>query len=116
MGVINMQSPDWKFTETVQKKIRVVTINRRERHLDAVDVDPAGVPFCLDAEEGLDLGKVKAAKIYKATIKVYSASLSSELEQQLYERSINDAQLRRSLQVLKASGSTLQKFVLASIK
>ena len=115
MGLIGMQNPDWKYTETVQKKILVVNVNRRERHLDAVDVD-AGVPFCLDAEEGLDLGKIKPAKIYKATIKLYNAAISSELEQQLYEKSISDAQLRHSLQVLKASGSTLQKYVLASFK
>ena len=35
---------------------------------------------------------------------------------QLYEKSISDAQLRHSLQVLKASGSRLQKYVLASFK
>jgi hypothetical protein len=108
--LIGMQSPDWKYTETVQKRIRVIKVNRQERHLDAQDVD-AGVPFCLDAEEGLDLGKVKQAKIYKATIKVYFAELNSGLEQELYERSISDAQLRHSLRVLKASGSDRKSVV-----
>jgi len=110
-----MQNPDWKFTETVQKRIRVIKINHKERHLDAQNID-AGVPFCLDAAEELDLDKIKKAKIYHATIKVYNAQLSADLERQLTEMSIRDSQLLHSLNVIKKSGSLLKKYELVSIK
>ena len=75
-----------------------------------------GVPFCLDAADGLDLGKIKKAKIYRATIKVFTGQLSSDLERELTELSLNDTKLRHNLQVMKQSGSQLKKFELVSIK
>ena len=110
-----MLSPDWKYSETIQKRLRFIKIDRRERHLDAQDFDE-GASFCLDAEVGLDLGKFKLAKVYCATIKVFTAELGGELERHLTEMSMEDAQLRHSLQVIKRTGSTLKKFVLVSVK
>jgi hypothetical protein len=110
-----MSSPEWKFTESVVRRIRVIKVNLQERHLDAQDIDE-GIPFCLDAAEGLDLGKIKKAKIYRATIKVFTGQLSSDLERELTELSLNDTKLRHSLQVMKQSGSQLKKFELVSIK
>ena len=110
-----MDSPDWKFTETIQRRIRVMKVNYQERHLDAQDIDE-GVPFCLDAQSGLDLGKIKKAKIYHATIKVFTAELSGDLERQLTELSMEDTKLRHSLQIMKQSGSKFKKFELIAIK
>ncbi len=110
-----MSSPEWKFTESVVRRIRVIKVNLQERHLDAQNIDD-GVPFCLDAAEGLDLGKIKKAKIYRATIKVFTGQLSSDLERELTELSLNDTKLRHSLQFMKQSGSLLKKFELVSIK
>jgi hypothetical protein len=113
--MIFMDTPDWKFTETVQRRIRVMKINHQERHLDAQDIDE-GVPLCLDAQSGLDLGKIKKAKIYHATIKVFTAELSDDLERQLTELSMEDTKLRHSLQIMKQSGSKFKKFELITIK
>jgi hypothetical protein len=110
-----MDSPDWKFTETIQRRIRVMKVNYQERHLDAQDIDE-GVPFCLDAQSGLDLGKIKKAKIYHATIKAFTAELSGDLERQLTELSMEDTKLRHSLQIMKQSGSKFKKFELIAIK
>jgi hypothetical protein len=111
-----MLSPDWKFTETLQKRIRVTKVDKRERHLDAQDIEGGGLPFCLDVAEGLDLGKVKPAKIYRATIKIFTAELGGDLERHLIELSFEDAQLRRSLQVIKQTGSVLKRFELVAVK
>jgi hypothetical protein len=115
MMLIAMYNPDWKYTETMQKKIRVIKVNQKEHHLDAQDLDGAS-QFCLDAETKLDLGKIKRAKIYQATIKVYTADLSGDLERQLSELALEDEHLRRSLSIMKATGSQLKKFELVAIK
>jgi hypothetical protein len=110
-----MDTPDWKYAETIQRRIRVMKVNNQERHLDAQDIDE-GIPFCLDAQAELDLSKIKKAKIYHATIKVFTAELSGDLERQLTELSMEDTKLRHSLQIMKQTGSKFKKFVLISIK
>jgi hypothetical protein len=112
---MDMLNPDWKYTETIQKKIRIIKVNLKERHIDALDMD-TGHPFCLDADEKIDLGKIKKAKIYPATIKTYNAQITGELEEQLNEMAISDTQLRHSLQAMKAAGSNLKKYELISLK
>ena len=74
------------------------------------------LPFCLDADSTVDLAKIKKAKIYQATIKVFKAELTGELESQLKEMAIDDNQLLHSLQAIKAAGSTLKKYELINIK
>lgn len=110
-----MSNPEWKYSETIERRIRVNKVNRKEQHLDAQDIDD-GLPFTLDVEKGLDLDKIKRAKIYCATIKVFTAELSGELERHLNEMAMTDLQLRRSLQVIRQTGSILKKFELISIK
>jgi hypothetical protein len=110
-----MSSPEWKYAETVERRIRVMKVNYKERHLDAQNIDD-NVPLCLDAQDGLDLNRIKKAKIYNATIKVFTGELSGDLERQLTELSMEDAKLRHSLQVMKQSGSQFKKFELIAIK
>ncbi len=110
-----MSSLEWKYAQPVQRRIRVMKVNRQDRHLDAQNVDE-GVPFCLDADQRIDLDKIKKAKIYVATIKVFTAELNSELERQLTEMSLKDIELRHSLEVMKQSGSQFKKFELVAIK
>ena len=83
--------------------------------MDAVDIETMQ-PFCLDTDPKVDLAKLKKAKIYRATIKVFKAEISGELESELKEMAIGDAQLRHSLQAMKAAGSDLKKYELISIK
>jgi len=110
-----MVTPDWKYIETVEKKIRINTVNQKERHVDALDMESM-LPFCLEADPQVDLAKLKKAKIYQATIKVFNAVLSGELESDLKEMALRDTQLLHSLQAIKASGSILKKFELIKIK
>jgi len=110
-----MSSPEWKYAETVERRIRVMKVNYKERHLDAQNIDD-NVPLCLDAQDGLDLNRIKKAKIYNATIKVFTGELSDDLERQLTELSMEDTKLRHSLQVMKQSGSQFKKFELIAIK
>ena len=110
-----MFKPDWKYVETLQKRIRINRVSLKERHVDAVDMD-TGYGLCLDADEKIDLGKIKKAKIYQATMKVYKAELTPELENQLTEMAMEDIDRLRALQAMKASGSKPTKFGLASIK
>jgi hypothetical protein len=53
-----MSSLEWKYAETVQRRIRVMKVNYQERHLDAQNIDDE-VPLCLEAQSGLDLNKIK---------------------------------------------------------
>ncbi len=110
-----MSSTEWVCTETLQRRIRVVKIDHQDRHLDAQDID-MGFPIILDAQGGVDLGKIKKAKIYCATIKVYTAQLGGDLERHLTEKSLEDTQLRYNLRLLRQSGSKLKKFELVAIK
>ena len=110
-----MVNPEWKYSETIQKRIRVIKINHKDRHLDAQDID-AGLPFCLEANPKIILEKVKKAKIYRATIKVFSAELGGELEAHLTELAMTDLNLRHNLDIIKRSGSNLRKFELVEIK
>ena len=108
-------NPEWKYAETVKRRIRVMKINARERHLDAQNIDEH-YDVCLDAAEGLDLGKIKKAKIYVATIRISTAELSGEFERQLNELAMTDERLRHSLHVMKRTGSDLKKFELLAVK
>jgi hypothetical protein len=110
-----MLKPDWKYVETLQKKIRINRVSLKERHVDAVDMD-TGYALCLDANEKIDLSKIKKAKIYQAIVKVYKAELTPELENQLTEMAMEDIDQLRALQAMKASGSKPTKLELAAIK
>jgi hypothetical protein len=110
-----MSNPEWVYTETIQRRIRINKINHQHRTLDAQDID-GGIPLSLDSQSGLDLRKIKKAKIYFATIKVFTSELGGDLERHLTELSLEDTQLRYSLQILKQSGSKLKKFELVAIK
>ncbi len=110
-----MSSPEWVYTETIQRRIRVEKIDHKERQLDAMDID-VGFPFTLEAVSELNLDGIKKAKIYHATIKVYTAQLGGDLERHLNELSLKDNKLRYSLQILRQSGSKLKKFELVAIK
>jgi hypothetical protein len=110
-----MINPVWKYAETLNKKIRINKVNLKDRHVDAVDME-TGHPICLDADKTIDIGKIKKAKIYQATLKVYTAELTTELMNQLTEMAMEDPEQLRGLQAMKASGSKPTKFELTNIK
>ena len=109
-----MLKPDWKYTQTLQRRIRITRLSK-DRHVDAVDLED-NVPLCLNAAAELDLDKVKRAKIYQATIKVYEAEFTAELEQQLLESAMDDLGRLRAIQTMKAAGRKPTKCGLAMLK
>jgi hypothetical protein len=110
-----MLSPDWKLVEIVEKKIRVTRVEAKDQHLDAVELD-SSYPMCMSVATKIDLGKIKRAKIYQATIKVYETEFSAELEQQVFESAINDPTRLRALQSMKAQGLKPRKYELVALK
>jgi hypothetical protein len=109
-----MLKPDWKYIGTIKKKIKVLKVNVKEREIDALDLDTV-LPFCIDANEKTDLAKIKEAKIYQATVKVFKAEFTPEFERQWVETAKGDIDVLKGLQIMKASGSTPKKYELVSL-
>jgi hypothetical protein len=110
-----MLRPDWKHVQTIQKRIRITRVEAKTRHVDAMDLEE-NIPLCLSANLGVDLAKTKKAKIYQATIKVYEAEFTAELERQLTESAMADLQRLRAIQAMKASGQKPTKYDLIALK
>jgi len=110
-----MLETNWKLIETISKKIRVTRVEAKEHHLDAVELD-AGVHMCMSVVAKIDLGKIKRAKIYQATIKVYETEFTPELQQQVFESAIDDPTRLRALQSMKAQGLKPRKYELIVLK
>jgi hypothetical protein len=109
-----MVPSDWKYTETVQKRIRITRVNAKERHVDALDLD-GDMPLCMNASEKIELAKIKKAKIYRATIKVFKADITPELESQLIESAMNDLNRLKAIKYMKTSGFKPSKFELIAL-
>jgi len=106
---------DWTYIEMVQKKIRVIRVENKARHVDAFDLEH-GVPIRLGTAVDLDLTKIKRAKIYRATVKVYTAEFTPELEHQMFESSLSDPKKYQTLQAIKTTGSKPAKYELIALK
>jgi hypothetical protein len=110
-----MLKPEWKPVETIEKKIRVTRVEAKGHHIDAVELD-GNVPMCLGVSLKIDLGKVKRAKIYQATITVYETEFTPELEQQVFESAINDPTRLQALRSMKAQGLKPRKYEIIALK
>jgi hypothetical protein len=110
-----MLETNWKLIETISKKIRVTRVEAKEHHLDAVELD-ADVHMCMSVAGKIDLGKIKRAKIYQATINVYETEFTPELQQQVFESAIGDPTRLHALQSMKAQGLKPRKYELVSLK
>ena len=110
-----MLETNWKFVETLEKKLRVTRVEAKEHHLDAVELD-ANIHMCMSVAGRIDLTKIKRAKIYQATINVYETEFTPELQQQAFESSIGDPTRLRALQSMKAQGLKPRKYELVALK
>ena len=110
-----MLRPDWKPIQTVQKKLRITRVEIKARHVDALDLEE-GVLICLGAAENIDLSKIKRAKIYEATVRIFETEFTPELEQQVFESAMGDMNRLKALQAMKASGAKPTKYELIAIK
>lgn len=110
-----MLKPDWKPVETVEKMIRVTRVEAKDHHLDAVELN-SNYPLCLSVDPKIDLEKIKRAKVYQATIRVYETEFTPELERQVFESAINDPNRLKALQSMKAQGLKPRKYELIALK
>lgn len=110
-----MLNPDWKYVDTVQKRIRIIKVDAKKRRVNAVDIDER-CPLLLSASEQVDLSKVKRAKIYQATIKAFEAELTPELESQMLEAALGDPNRTGAIKAMKASGYKPTKYELIALK
>ena len=106
---------EWKPVETIEKKLRITRVEAKGHHIDAVELD-GNVPMCLSVSSKVDLGKVKRAKIYRATIKVYETEFTPELEQQVFESAIQDPTRLQALRSMKEQGLKPRKYEIIALK
>jgi hypothetical protein len=110
-----MTAIEWKYVETVQKRVRIIKVDAKNRSLDVFDLD-LGFPVNFNVKDQVDLGKVKRAKIYLATVEIYKSEFTEELERQMVESALGDPVELRKIQVMKASGSKPTRFDITELK
>ncbi|MCL1969901.1 MAG: hypothetical protein FWF66_00275 [Candidatus Bathyarchaeota archaeon] len=84
-----MVAPDWKYIKTVQKTIRIIKVDTQNQTINAHDLEQ-GFPLSLNANQQIDLKKIKKAKIYQATVKIYEAEFTKGLEWQMLEAALDN--------------------------
>ena len=112
-----MPQTEWKHIDTVEKRIRITRIEtiQDRRNVYAFDIAQS-LPLYLTADKTLDLSKIKRAKIYQATIKVYETEFTPELQQRVLESALGDPQRFKAIQTLRASGVKPIKYQLTALK
>jgi len=110
-----MQPLDWELTGTIQKKVRVTRVDAKKRYIEVYDLDD-DVPLCLSAALTVDLAKVKRAKMYTATLRIFKTEFTPELERHAFEKALPDRRRLKALQTLKASGEKPSKYELVALK
>jgi hypothetical protein len=110
-----MIKTEWTYIETVQKKIRILKVNAKENEIEAFDLD-LGCVLSFNADPKVDLDKVKRAKIYEATVKVFKAEFTAELERQMVESALGNPEQLKRIQAMKAAGSKPTRFDLIELK
>ena len=106
---------EWELAGTIQKRIRVTRIDVKNRYVDVRDLDE-DMPMCLNAAPTIDLAKIKKAKMYTATLRIFKTELTPELERYAFEKALPDWRRLKALQTLKASGERPTKYELVALK
>lgn len=115
MVLVNMQPVDWELTGTIQKKIRITRVDAKSRYVDVHDLED-DVPLCLSAAPEINLGKIKRAKIYVATLNILKTELTPEIERHAFENALHDWRRLKALKTMKASGEKPTKYELVALK
>ncbi len=110
-----MMNTEWKYVETVQKRIRILKVNAKENEVEAFDLD-LGCPVSFNADPQINLDKVKRAKMYLATVKIYKAEFTAELERQMVESALGNPEQLKRIQAMKTAGSKPTRFDLIELK
>ncbi len=106
---------EWKYTETAQKRVRIIKVDSENSTIDVFDLD-MGCPLNFNVKGQIDLGKVKRAKIYQATVKIYKSEFTEELERQMIESALSNWEELKRIQALKTSGAKPTRFDLIELK
>jgi len=110
-----MLDSDWKYVETVQKRVRTIKVDLENRRIDVFDLE-LGVSLNFNAGQAVDLGKVKRAKIYVATVKIYKAEFTEQLERQMVESALGNSEQLKQVQAFKESGAKPTRFDLIQLE
>ena len=110
-----MNPVDWELTGIIQKKVRVTRVDAKSRYIDVHDLDD-DVPLCLSAAPQVNLSKIKRAKMYTATLRIFKTELTPELERYAFENALPDWRRLKALQTMKASGEKPTKYELVALK
>jgi len=109
-------TPKWEFEKETTKNIEVVNVNLNRLKVDAIDLD-CGMPVYLDATKEVDLSKVDVGEAYMATVKVYRAPITPQLEKQWMKTTKDNPELLKGIELMKNSGEAkpLYKFEIISL-
>jgi hypothetical protein len=109
--------PDWKYQDTVVKIIQITGKNEDERNVDALDLE-ASIPIRADVLEESIMQAIKVGKKYRATMKVYNAEITSQLNSMLSEVENQQPLLHDFIENLKKfdGGKPLCRFELIKIE
>ena len=110
-----MMKTEWNYIETVQKRIRVLKVNAKENEIEAFDLD-LGCVLSFNTDPKVDLDKVKRAKMYVATVKVFKAEFTEELQRQMIESALGNPEQLKRIEAMKAAGSKPTRFDLIELK
>jgi len=109
-----MLDSDWKYVETVQKRVRTIKVDFENRRVEVFDLD-LGYPLTFNAGQGIVLEEIKRAKIYFAMVKVYKAEFTEELERQMIESALGDFEELKRVRAFKVSGAKPTRFDLIEL-
>jgi hypothetical protein len=113
--VIVMLDSDWVYVETVQKRVRTIKVDAETRSVEVFDLD-LGCSLKFNADPEVDLEKIKRAKIYLATVKVYKAEFTWELERQMVESALGSYEELKRVRAFKESGAKPTRFDLIALQ
>jgi hypothetical protein len=104
----------WEYVETVQKKIRTIKVDTENRRVDVFDLE-LGYPLSFNADQKINLEKIKRAKMYLATVKIYKAEFTEQLERQMIESALDKPEQLKQVQAFKESGAKPTRFDLIEL-
>jgi hypothetical protein len=113
-NLVCMLDPDWKFVETAQKRVRTIKVDYESRRVDVFDFE-LGCSLTFNAGQEIDLEKIKRAKIYLATVRIYKAELTEQLERQMVESALGNVEQFKQVRAFKESGAKPTRFDLIKI-
>ncbi|MCL2172602.1 MAG: hypothetical protein LBH62_02310 [Nitrososphaerota archaeon] len=109
-----MLNSDWKYVETTQKRVRTIKVDSINRRVDVFDLE-LGCQLNFNVDHEIDLEKIKRAKIYVATIKIYKAEFTEQLERQMVESALGNPEQFKQVRAFKESGAKPTRFDLIKI-